>query len=208
MPSKRFADPSFNTAELPPGFLYQPNFLSEMEEADLLRTIETLEFGAYDFRGYIAKRRVVAYGGGYNDDSGTRRMAITDEVIPEFLRSIRDRAAAIAGMSADEIVQAMVTEYSVGTPIGWHRDSPQFGTIIGISLRSSSRLRLKPYQRLRSKPDQKEGKIISVLLDPRSIYVMRGEARWNFQHSIPAVKELRYSITLRSLSEKQKTRAA
>jgi alkylated DNA repair dioxygenase AlkB len=202
MPSKRLSDP----AELPPGFLYQPNFLSETEEADLLRTIETLEFGAYDFRGYIAKRRVVAYGGGY--DSGTRRMAITDEVIPEFLRSIRDRAAAVAGMSADEIVQAMVTEYSVGTPIGWHRDSPQFGTIIGISLRSSSRLRLKPCQRLRLKPDQKEGKIVSVLLEPRSIYVMRGVARWNFQHSIPAVKELRYSITLRSLSEKQKSRAA
>jgi alkylated DNA repair dioxygenase AlkB len=206
MPSKRFADPSSNPAELPPGFLYQPNFLSETEEADLLRTIETLEFGAYDFRGYIAKRRVVAYGRGY--DFGTRRMAITDEVIPEFLRSIRDRAAAIAGMPADEIVQAMVTEYSVGTPIGWHRDSPQFGTIIGISLGSSSRLRLKPYQRLGLKPDQKEGKIVSVLLEPRSIYVMRGEARWNFQHSIPAVKELRYSITLRSLSEKQKSRAA
>ncbi len=130
MPSKRFADPT----DLPEGFLYQPNFLSETEEADLLGTIETLEFGAYDFRGYIAKRRVVAYGGGY--DSGTRRMAITDEVIPEFLRSIRDRAAAVVGMPVDEIVQAMVTEYSEGTPIGWHRDSPQFGTIIGISLRS------------------------------------------------------------------------
>jgi alkylated DNA repair dioxygenase AlkB len=198
MPSKRFADPSPNPAELPPGFLYQPNFLSETEEADLMRTIETLEFGTYDFRGYIAKRRVVAYGGGY--DSGTRRMAITAEVIPEFLRSIRDRAASVAGMAADDIVQAMVTEYSAGTPIGWHRDSPQFDTIIGISLRSSCRLRLKPYQA--------EGKIISVLLEPRSIYVMSGAARWNFQHSIPAVKELRYSITLRTLSEKQKTRAA
>jgi alkylated DNA repair dioxygenase AlkB len=53
-----------------------------------------------------------------------------------------------------------------------------------------------------------DGKIVSVLLEPRSIYVMRGDARWNFQHSIPAVKELRYSITLRSLSEKQKTRSA
>jgi alkylated DNA repair dioxygenase AlkB len=135
-------------------------------------------------------------------------MDITDEVIPEFLRSIRDRAAAVAGMPAEEIVQAMVTEYSVGTPIGWHRDSPQFGTIIGISLRSSSRLRLKPYLKPNVNPKYGEGKIVSVLLEPRSIYVMRDEARWNFQHSIPAVKELRYSITLRSLSEKQKSRAA
>src|SRR3984885_11342988 len=88
---KRFAEP----AELPEGFTYQPNFLSEAEESDLLRTIETLEFGAYDFRGYIAKRRVVAYGEGY--DSGTRRMAVTDKVIPDFLSPIRDRAAVIAG---------------------------------------------------------------------------------------------------------------
>ena len=193
MPRQRFADP----AEWPQGFLYQSNFLTETEEAGLLRTIEDLEFGAYDFRGYIAKRRVVAYGEGY--ESGTRRMAISAAVIPEFLRAIRDRAAVVAGLPADEIVQTLVTEYSVGTPIGWHRDSPQFGTIIGISLRSAARLRLKPYQG--------EGKIISVLLEPRSIYVMSGAARWNFQHSIPAVKELRYSITLRSLSHR-KRRAA
>jgi len=197
MPAKRFADP----AEWPQGFLYQSNFLSEVEEANLSRTFEGLEFGAYDFRGYVAKRRVVAYGGGY--EAGPRRMAISAEVIPEYLLAIRDRAAGVAGMSAEEIVQAMVTEYSVGTPIGWHRDSPQFGTIIGISLRSAARLRLKPYVR----PNYGDGEIISVLLERRSIYVMSGAARWNFQHSIPAVKELRYSITLRSLSEK-KRRAA
>ncbi len=194
MPVKKLA----NSAELPEGFLYQPGFLSESEESELLRTIESLEFGAYDFRGYIAKRRVVAYGGGY--ESGPRRMAIADKTIPEFLSEIRERAAAVAGMGAGEIVQAMVTEYSAGTPIGWHRDSPQFETIIGISLLSSCRLRLKPYKG--------EGKIISVLLEPRSIYVMRGAARWNFQHSIPAVKELRYSITLRTLSRKRDSRAA
>lgn len=194
MPVKKLA----NSEELPEGFLYQPGFLSESEESELLRTIESLEFGAYDFRGYIAKRRVVAYGGGY--ESGPRRMAIADKTIPEFLSEIREHAAAVAGMGAGEIVQAMVTEYSAGTPIGWHRDSPQFETIIGISLLSSCRLRLKPYKG--------EGKIISVLLEPRSIYVMRGAARWNFQHSIPAVKELRYSITLRTLSRKRDSRAA
>ena len=163
MPAKKFANPTV----LPEGFLYQSDFLSDGEEADLLRTIETLQFGAYDFRGYIEKRRVVAYGSGYG--SGTRRMAVTDKVLPDFLSSIRDRAVVIAGMPADEIVQALVTEYSVGTPIGWHRDSPQFETIIGISLRSSCRLRLKPYQG--------EGKIISVMLEPRSIYVMRGDRK-------------------------------
>ena len=194
MPARRFA----NAAELPEGFLYQPDFLSEAEEAALRRTIETLEFGAYNFRGYIARRRVVTYGAGY--DSGSRRMTITDKAIPVFLTPIRDRAAAVAGMRVEEIGQAMVTEYSVGTPIGWHRDSPQFETIIGISIGSACRLRLKPYKG--------EGKIISVMLEPRSIYVMSGAARWRFQHSIPAVKELRYSVTFRSLKEKEKIRAA
>jgi alkylated DNA repair dioxygenase AlkB len=118
MAAKKFAHPTV----LPEGFLYQPDFLSESEEADLLRTTETLEFGAYDVGGYIAKRRVMAYGEGF--DSGTRRMAVTDKVVPDFLSPIRDRAAVIAGMPAAEIVQALVTEYSAGTPIGWHRDSP------------------------------------------------------------------------------------
>jgi alkylated DNA repair dioxygenase AlkB len=194
MTAKLFSD----FAKLPEGFLYQPDFLGEAEEAEVLRAIDALEFGAYDFRGYIAKRRVVAYGGGY--DFSRRRMTVAGEAIPDFLRPIRDRAAVVAGMRANEIGHAMVTEYSVGSPIGWHRDAPQFGTIIGISLRSSCRMRLKPYNA--------EGKIISVTLEPRSIYVMSGEARWKFQHSIPAVKELRYSITFRGLNKKQENHAA
>ncbi|MGA9392186.1 MAG: alpha-ketoglutarate-dependent dioxygenase AlkB [Candidatus Sulfotelmatobacter sp.] len=188
MPSRKPAPP----AELPEGFLYQPDFLSESEEADVLRTVKTLEFGAYDFRGYIAKRRVVAYGGGY--DSGPRRMSIADKAIPEFLTSIRERAACVAGLRPEEIAQGMVTEYPPGAPIGWHRDSPQFETIIGVSLESSCRMRLKPYKA--------KGKIVSVILEPRSIYVISGAARWNFQHSIPPMEQLRYSITFRTLSKK------
>jgi alkylated DNA repair dioxygenase AlkB len=187
-----------SAADLPEGFLYQAEFLSEAEEAELRQTIERLEFGAYNFRGYIARRRVVTYGAGY--DSGSRRMVITGKAIPDFLTPIRERAAIVADMRAEEIGQAMVTEYSVGTPIGWHRDSPQFETIIGISIGSACRMRLKPYKG--------EGKVISVMLEPRSIYVMRGRARWQFQHSIPAVKELRYSITFRSLMAKEKACAA
>jgi alkylated DNA repair dioxygenase AlkB len=194
MPGHRFATP----AELPEGFLYRPGFLSEAEEAELLRAFQALEFGTYDFRGYIAKRRVVAYGGGY--ESGPRPMTIASPAIPDFLIPVRDRAAAVARIPAGEIAQAMVTEYSVGTPIGWHRDRPQFETIIGISLGSPCRLRLKPYQA--------EGKILSVMLEARSIYVMSGAARWKFQHSIPPVAQLRYSITFRTLKKKTKSLAA
>lgn len=131
----------------------------------------------------------------------TTRRATPTQSFPEFLSPVRERAAHFAGISAAELVEGMVTEYSPGAPIGWHRDAPQFGKIIGISLASVSRMRFKPYKA--------EGKPIALTLEPRSIYLMRGPARWKFQHSIPAVKQLRYSITFRTLrSRENNTEAA
>lgn len=187
MRAKKISDP----ADLPEGFLYEDNFVSESEEGELLRRIETLQFEPYEFRGYKARRRVASYGTNYG--ALAPKGEAEARAIPDFLLAIRDRAATFAGVAADEIVQAMITEYSPGTPIGWHRDRPQFGTIVGISLASSCRMRLKPYQR--------EGKIISKILEPRSIYAMQGVARHEFQHSIPAVEKLRYSITFRTLAK-------
>ena len=187
MKAKRSSDP----AELPEGFLYEDNFLSESEETELLRRIESLQLEPYEFRGYKARRRVASYGTNYGTLAANSNAE--ERPIPDFLFAIRDRAAAFAGVAADEIAQAMITEYSPGTPIGWHRDRPQFETIVGISLASSCRMRLKPYRG--------EGKIISKILEPRSIYAMRGVARSEFVHSIPAVGKLRYSITFRTLAK-------
>ena len=188
----------FPIDNLPEGLLYQPDFLSSAEEADLIRIFRELPFQAFDFHGYTAKRRVLEFGLEY--DFTTRRATPTQN-FPEFLSSVRERAAQFAGVSAADLVEGMVTEYSPGAPIGWHRDAPQFGTIIGISLASTSRMRFKPYKT--------EGKPVALTLGPRSIYLMRGPARWKFQHSIPAVKELRYSITFRTLrSRESKTEAA
>ena len=179
--------------ELPEGFLYRDDFLSEAEESELLRIFRGLEFEAYEYHGYLAKRRVVRYGVSY--DINTRQQREDVLPIPEFLLGIRTRAAEIATVPADDLVQAMASEYSPGTPIGWHRDAPQFGTIIGISLGSACRMRFKPYARA--------GKIVSIELEPRSIYVVDGVARSEWQHSIPAVEKLRYSITFRTLRKKK-----
>ncbi|MCU1332299.1 MAG: 2OG-Fe(II) oxygenase [Candidatus Angelobacter sp.] len=188
----------FPIDNLPEGLLYQPDFLSEAEEAELIRIFRELPFQAFDFHGYTARRRVLEFGFEY--DFTTRR-ATPAESFPEFLTSVRERAAQFAGVPAASLVEGMVTEYSPGAPIGWHRDAPQFGTIIGISLAGTSRMRFKPYKA--------EGKPVALTLEPRSIYLMRGPARWKFQHSIPAVKELRYSITFRTLrSGESKTEAA
>ena len=190
----KFARPE----ELPEGFLYRNEFLTEAEESELLRIFGELDFAAYDYHGYLAKRRVVRYGMNY--DINTQAPSEITQPLPECLVGVRERAAEFAGASADDLVQAMVSEYSVGTPIGWHRDAPQFGTIVGISLGSACRMRLRPYQG--------PGKILSLRLEPGSIYVMKGEARSGWQHSIPPVEHMRYSITFRTLRSKRKQSAA
>jgi alkylated DNA repair dioxygenase AlkB len=187
----------FPIDNLPEGLLYQPDFLSQDEESNLVRIFRELPFQAFDFHGYTAKRRVLEFGLEY--DFTTHRATPTQS-FPEFLTAVRERAANFAGVSATDLIEGMVTEYSPGAPIGWHRDAPQFGTIIGISLAGTSRMRFKPYKA--------EGKPVALTLEPRSIYVMRGPVRWKFQHSIPAVKELRYSITFRTLRSREKNTEA
>src|SRR3954453_8627126 len=187
----------FPPSGLPEGFVYNESFLSPAEQRKLIENIRTLPFQPFDFHGYIAKRRIVEFGFEY--DFSTRK-ATGAAPMPEFLLPLREKAAAFARVRPEQLVEAVVTEYPSGAPIGWHRDVPQFEIVIGISLLSACRMRLKPYKG--------EGELVSVTLEPRSIYVLRGPARWAFQHSIPAVESLRYSITLRSLRKKPRTKAA
>jgi alkylated DNA repair dioxygenase AlkB len=178
---------------LPAGFLYRSEFLNEKEEATLIEHLQRLKFQPFNFQGYVAKRRIVEYGIQYDFSN---RKASGTEAIPDVLTDVRDKSAEWAGLRAEEILEAVVTEYPRGAPIGWHRDVPQFDTIIGVSLASECRMRFKPYKQ--------PGRIISITLQPRSVYLMRGVARWGYQHSIPAVKELRYSINFRTLNKGRK----
>jgi alkylated DNA repair dioxygenase AlkB len=182
---------------LPEGFRYQPDFLTAEEEVRLLRAIRDEHFDAFDFHGYTAKRRTIEYGLEY--DFGTRRATAT-KPFPDFLLPLRERAAAFTGVVSDALVEGMILEYPPGAPIGWHRDAPQFGIVIGISLLNRARMRLKPYK--------KEGKIASVTLEPRSIYVLGGSVRWQWQHSIPAMESPRYSITFRTLRDASQRQTA
>lgn len=187
----------FPVSGLPEGLLYQPDFLTENEEAEMIQTFRALPFANLDYQGYTARRRVLEFGLEYDF---TTRKATPAENFPEFILPIRERAANFAGLAPTALVEGMVIEYPPGAPIGWHRDAPQFGIVIGISLAGESRMRFKPYKA--------EGKPVSPTLERRSIYVMRGPARWRFQHSIPAVKQLRYSITFRTLRGEKKVEAA
>ncbi|MBV9342868.1 MAG: alpha-ketoglutarate-dependent dioxygenase AlkB [Acidobacteria bacterium] len=176
-----------NFSELPEGFDYFPEFLTRAEERGLLHTFTTLEFQAFNFHGYVARRRIIQYGFEYN--FGSRRATAT-KPIPAFLQPFRERAATWANLKFDEIIEAVVTQYPPGAPIGWHRDVAQFEKIIGISLNSSCRMRFRRYR--------KSGQTVSVLLEPRSAYLIQDIARWQYEHSISAVKDLRFSITFRT----------
>jgi len=173
---------------LPDGFKYQPDLVPPAEELRLLQRVKELPFKEFEFQGFIGKRRTVSYGWHY--DFNQRALQKADD-IPDFLVSLREVAADFAAMEAAELQQVLVTEYDAGASIGWHRDKAVFGDVIGISLLSSCRFRLR----------RKAGSTwerVSLTAEPRSAYLLRGPARTEWEHSIPAVDALRYSITFRN----------
>lgn len=179
----------FDADLLPEGFRYEPAFLSAAEEEALLERVQALAFQEVRMRGVAAKRRVVQYGWRYSFESF--RMS-EGPGLPDFLVPLRDRAAVLAQAAPAALAEALVTEYSPGAAIGWHRDAPGFGIVVGISLLSACRFRFR-----RGRTGAWE--TAELRLAPRSAYVLTGPARHDWQHSIPAVRELRYSITFRSL---------
>jgi alkylated DNA repair dioxygenase AlkB len=183
--------------ELPEGLLYHPEFLSVVEESALLSEIGKLGFRQARFKQYTARRRVVRFG------SETVQSRIPDEEsdfpridFPPFLSALRARIATWTGTPEDRFEHGLVTEYQPGTPIGWHRDAPNHETVVGISLANECRMRFRPMPVKGQTPNR--SRIVVLNLKPRSIYVMRNGIRWDWQHSIPAVKALRYSITMRT----------
>jgi alkylated DNA repair dioxygenase AlkB len=176
---------------LPPGLIYRTDFLDRDEERALLEQIRELPLREAQYRQYTARRRTVNYGFSYDFQHLEAQVA---PPIPEFLAPLRARAAQWAGVVSADFVQALVAEYTPGTPLGWHRDVPDFELIVGISLAGAARIRFRPYP---WKPERRK-EVFALELEPRSAYILRDEARWGWQHSVPPTKELRYSITFRT----------
>jgi alkylated DNA repair dioxygenase AlkB len=187
-------------ADLPEGFLYRPEFITVEEEAELNEAIARIAFAPFEMRGVVARRRVAFFGSAY--DSG----GADTPPLPEFLMPLRGKLAALAHVEADEFAMALINEYPAGAPIGWHRDAPQYDLIAGVSLLSRCRMMLRPYVRPSAQaaaPGVRRTATHQIVLESRSAYLMRGEARAAYEHHIPAVRELRYSITFRTLREIQ-----
>ena len=180
---------SLAPADRPEGLRYAPDFLSEAEEAALAGRIDGLPFKPFEFHGFLGKRETVSFGWSYRfDGSGLARAA----PIPGWLLPARDRAAAFAGLAPDALEHALLIRYGVGAGLGWHRDRPVFGEVIGISLLSPTPLRFR--RRAGAKWQR-----FTLPAEPRSIYLLSGPARSEWEHSLTPVEALRYSITFRTL---------
>jgi alkylated DNA repair dioxygenase AlkB len=182
----------FGASLLPDGFRYQANFLSPEEERRLEKRLERLPFQQFEFHGFTGKRRVVSFGWRYDFNGGG--LTKTEE-FPEFLRRLRTRAENFASLSSGSFQQALVTEYAPGAAIGWHKDRPVFGDVVGISLVSPCTFRLRRKVGLKRER-------CNLTAEPRSAYLLRGPSRTEWEHSIPAVESLRYSITFRNVLER------
>jgi alkylated DNA repair dioxygenase AlkB len=174
---------------LPEGFAYRPDVVSIAEERRLVERIGHLPLKAFEFHGYTARRRTISFGWHY--DFAGRALEPAEE-IPSWLLPLREIAGGMAGLLPHQLPHVLILEYSPGATIGWHRDKAVFGDVIGVSLLQPCRFRLR-----RKAGDRWER--AALTLEPRSAYLLRGPSRMEWEHSIPAVDALRYSITFRSL---------
>jgi alkylated DNA repair dioxygenase AlkB len=186
--------PQLNLFENPPpaapsGLVCAPGFIGAEEESALAGRIAALPFKPFEFHGFTGNRRTVSFGMHYAFDGSGLREA---EPIPDWLQPLRARAAALAGHEPEAFVHALVIEYAPGAGIGWHRDRPVFGDVVGISLLAPAPLRFR-------RKSGAKWERFTLVAEPRSAYVLSGEARHEWEHSIPQLESLRYSVTLRTL---------
>lgn len=179
----------FATREIPEGLIFEPNFLSPEEEGELLRVIQVLPFHEFKLHGVAAKRRVMHFGLRYALD---KRVLSDAAELPAEFEPLRARAAEFAGIAAEDFSQILVNEYTPGAGIGWHHDSPPFGIVAGISLGADCTMRFQAGSGGQRRTTKLE-------LPRRSIYVLTGDVREVWQHRIAPMKEMRYSITMRTM---------
>jgi alkylated DNA repair dioxygenase AlkB len=173
----------------PEGLAYRPDFLLLEEEQALAETFGALPFKEFEFQGFLGKRRTVSFGWHYAfDGSGLHEAAS----MPDFLLPVRQKAAEFARTQAEALQHALIIEYAPDAGIGWHKDRPVFGDVVGISLLAPARMRFRRKQGAKWER-------VSLIAAPRSAYLLTGPARAEWEHSIPPMEELRYSITFRTL---------
>ncbi len=173
----------------PKGLRYTREFVSAETEHELITRIADLPLKPFQFGAFEGHRRVKSFGFRYDY---TEQRLLQSEPIPEWLLDVARAIEGFGQLSCGSIRQVLCTEYDVGVGIGWHRDKPHFDKVFGLSLGSACKFRFR-----RRASDKWER--FALQAEPRSLYLMDGEARQDWEHSIPAVERQRYSITFRTM---------
>jgi hypothetical protein len=182
--------PGLFERDVPSGFHYRQDFITDAEERVLLEAISEVAFSDFALRGVVARRRVAFFGQSYDGAAAGP--------LPPFLLPLRAKVADWSGVDPDAFAMALLNEYRPGTPIGWHRDAPQYAIVAGISLLSACRMRFRPYRPPSAATAARRTATHEIVLEQRSAYLMTDEARQAYEHHIPPVAQLRYSVTFRT----------
>lgn len=177
----------------PEGLRYQPDFVSKEEEEDLITRIRSLPLSPFQFGAFEGKRRIASFGWRY--DYSQQKLEQGDE-LPPWLAPFIARVEKSAGLPPSSVRQILCTEYHEGVGIGWHRDKPHFEQVFGLSLASACKFRFR-------RKSGSSWQRFTLDAAPRSLYVMTGDSRQLWEHSIPAVERQRYSITFRTMAAKR-----
>ncbi len=189
---KREAVPS--ASEEVPGLVYIPNFLSEIEEAELIELIDMSEWSS------VLKRRVQHYGWRYDYKSRQIDSTMRLGPLPEWAMALAKRlkSEALLPHLPDQVI---VNEYIGKQGIGKHIDcAPCFEDgVATISLLESWEMIFREGRRA----------CVPKLLEHRSVAIMTGDARYRWSHEIPArskepsglQRHRRVSVTFRKVRE-------
>jgi alkylated DNA repair dioxygenase AlkB len=179
---------------LPDGMRYRADLITPQQERALVGFIERLALKPFEFAGgFRGNRRVLSFGWRYDYQA---QRALAADPMPDELLALRSQVARFTGIPAQAFQQALVTEYAPGAGIGWHRDKAIFGEIVGVSLVAPCTFRLR----------RREGtgwQRLSFVAEPRSAYLLSGASRMLWEHSIPPLDRLRYSVTFRNLARQR-----
>jgi alkylated DNA repair dioxygenase AlkB len=176
------------------GWAYEPEFLSRAEEKELLAIVEALPLEDMRYKGYVARRRGISFGGYYDFDANRLNPSAP---LPLALHPLRAKVARWVGIAPEAFTHVLVAQYRPGTPLGWHRDVPDFEQVVGVSLLSAAGMQFRPYPPPGPERSSMAARL-GLVIEPRSVYLLRGPARWRWQHRVLPTEALRYSITLRT----------
>lgn len=164
-----------------PGLFTVSDFIDDIEE-ELLRRAVTANDVEWDCVGGNPEksRRVLHYGYKYNYRSKHVNKSDYLGSLPKWSSDLEQKIyelPIIQKLQSGKPNQLIVNEYKPGQGIAWHTDAKSFDDpIVTLSTGGSCIFEMK----------NQDGKVVELLLKPKTLVVMSGKSRWDWKHRIPA----------------------